>query len=176
MEREKIIVWFRLALCYLLVAFAQMVGMGLVAPIIFEIDLSDPSGISNESRLLMLFVGVLFAICVILLVRRFIDKKPIGSLGLLDKRWGKRLLAGVGLGILIQVVVFILIILFKGYRIDGYTCQISGMIGAFLMAFLVAWLEELEFRAYKIENLRMFGIWRSNILANQCIQKEVIKR
>jgi len=72
-EREKITVWFRLALCYLLVAFAQMVGMGIVAPIIFEIDISNPSGRSNESRNLMLFVGVLLAISVIFLVRRFID-------------------------------------------------------------------------------------------------------
>ena len=29
MERDKILVWFRLLLCYLLVAFAQTVGMGL---------------------------------------------------------------------------------------------------------------------------------------------------
>jgi membrane protease YdiL (CAAX protease family) len=166
MERDKILVWFRLLLCYLLVAFAQIVGMGVVAPRLFGIDLSDPSTLSSESRLLMLFVSVLFATILIFLVRRFIDRKTIGSLGLLDKKWGKTLLTGFGLGGFTQVVVFILLLLFGGYRIDGYTCPISGLIIALLMASLVAWLEELEFRAYTIENLRMFGIYLPIIISS----------
>jgi len=167
MERDKILVWFRLLLCYLLVAFAQTVGMGIVAPRLFAIDLSDPSSLSNESRLLMFFVGILFATIVIFLVRRFIDRKTIGSLGLLDKKWGKTLLTGFSLGGFTPVVVFILLLLFGGYRIDGYTCSVSGlMIIAFLMASIVAWLEELEFRAYTIENLRMFGIYLPIIISS----------
>jgi len=137
---------------------------GVVAPRLFAIDLSDPSSLSNESRLLMFFVGILFATIVIFLVRRFIDRKTIGSLGLLDKKWSKTLLTGFGLGGFTQVVVFILLLLFGGYRIDGYTCPVSGLIIALLMASLVAWLEELEFRAYTI--LRMFGIYLPIIISS----------
>ena len=159
MKRDKISVWFRLLLCYLLVAFAQSVGMGIVAPTLFGIDLSAPSSLSNESRVLMLLVGILFATIVIFLIRRFIDRKTVGSLGLLDERWCKSLLTGLGLGGFAQVVIFVLLLLFGGYRIDGYACPISGMIVALLMACLVAWLEELEFRAYTIENMKIFGDW-----------------
>ena len=165
-ERDKILVWFRLLVCYLLAALAQSVGMGIVAPTLSGIHLSDPSSLSNESRLLMLFVGVLFATIIIFLVRRFIDRKTIGSLGLLDKKWIKHLLTGLGLGGLIQVVVFILLLLFGGYRIDGYGMLISGVIIALLMACLVAWLEELEFRAYTIENLKIFGIYPSIVVSS----------
>lgn len=159
MKRDKILVWFRLLLCYLLVAFAQSVGMGVAAPTLFGIDLSAPASLSSESRLLMLLVGILFATIVIFLIRRFIDRKTVGSLGLLDERWCKSLLTGLGLGGFTQVVVFVLLLLFGGYKIDGYACPISGVIIALLIASLTAWLEELEFRAYTIENLRIFGNW-----------------
>lgn len=93
---NKISVWFRLLLCYVLVAFAGAIGMGIIAPKVFGIDLSHPSNLSNESKLLMVFVGTLLATAVIFLVRKFIDRKTVASLGLIDKTRGKALLTGFG--------------------------------------------------------------------------------
>ncbi len=158
-ERNKISVWFRLLLCYVLVAFAGAIGMGIIAPKLFSIDLSHPSNLSNESKLIMVFVGTLLATAVIFLVRKLIDRKTVASLGLIDKTCIKNIVTGFGLGAFTPVVVFILLLLFKGYRIDGYALPVSFVIMAFLVACLVAWLEELEYRAYTIENLKIFGKW-----------------
>lgn len=165
-ERNKILVWFRLLLCYVLVAFAGAIGMGIIAPKVFGIDLSRPSDLSGESKLLMVFVGTLLATAVIFLVRKLIDRKTVASLGLIDTTRGKDLLTGFGLGVFTPLVVFILLLLFGGYRIDGYALSVSFVIMALLVACLVAWLEELEFRAYTIENLKIFGYWLPIIVSS----------
>lgn len=159
MERNKILVWFRLLLFYLLVSLAQGVGMGVVAPAIFGIDLSELSAYSNEATVLALCVGIFFATLIVFLFRKFIDRKTIGSLGLIDKNRGRSLLTGFCMGGFVPIVVFILLLILGGYRVDGYVFPISTVIIALLMACLVAWMEELEFRAYPIENLRMFSNW-----------------
>jgi len=135
--------------------------MGIIAPMIFEIDLSHSSAISSGQKLILLVVGTVLTTIIIFLFRIFVDRKTISSLGLIGKRRDKMLLAGFGFGALTQIIVFLILFLIGEYKLTSVSYPSSAVVFPFLIALNVAWQEELFYRAYVIDNLKIF----SNIFA-----------
>ncbi|OPX78168.1 MAG: CAAX amino terminal protease self- immunity [Methanosaeta sp. PtaB.Bin039] len=155
MNNDKALVWIKLAVLLLLFGFAGAIGMGALAPWIFGIDLSSPESLSSASKLAMLTTGTAFTTAIIFLFRKFADKKPVTSMGLVDNRWFKMSLVGLGLGGLVQIIVFLSLSLIGNYKMNSLS-SLPAII-YFAAAAVVAWQEETLYRAYIIENLKIYG-------------------
>jgi membrane protease YdiL (CAAX protease family) len=92
-----------------------------------------------------------------LLLRRFVDRRSIESLGFTFSRaWFKLLAIGVAVGVVMQSSVFLLELSLGYVRINSLS-PLQGML-AFLALTLVAWLaaagvEEIALRGYLFQNL-----------------------
>jgi membrane protease YdiL (CAAX protease family) len=92
-----------------------------------------------------------------LLLRRFVDRRSIESLGFtFSKAWFKLLSIGVALGVVLQSSVFLLELSLGYLRINSLS-PLQGTL-AFLALTLVAWLaaagvEEIALRGYLFQNL-----------------------
>jgi membrane protease YdiL (CAAX protease family) len=157
MSKNGVLVCIKLAIVFLFWSFAGMIGMGIIAPKIFGIDLYQSSTLSSEQKFVMLAAGAVLTTLVIFSFRTFVDKKPIASLGLIGKRRDKMLIAGFGFGALSQIIIFLLLLLLGGYELTSISYPYPALVLAFLVALIVAWQEELFFRAYVIDNFKMFG-------------------
>lgn len=157
MRRNIVLVCIRLVIVYLFFSFAGAIGMGIIAPKIFGFDLSHPSALSNGQRLIMLAVGTALTTVIIFSFRKIVDKKTITSLGLMDKQREKNVMIGFGFGALSQIIAFLVLIFLGGYKLNSFSYPSAALVFAFLIAVVVAWQEELFFRAYMIENLKIFS-------------------
>lgn len=157
MSKNGLLVCIKLAIVFLFCSFAGMIGMGIIAPKIFEIDLYQSSTLSSEQKFVMLAVGAVLTTFVIFSFRTFVDKKSIASLGLIGKRRDKMLIAGFGFGALLQIITFLILLILGGYELTSISYPYPALVLAFLIALIVAWQEELFYRAYVIDNFKMFG-------------------
>lgn len=146
--------WLRAVLSLPLWTAAQVL-LSIVALGLIGSDKADdmaylvrtPSGIIVQ---LLQFIGTL---AVVLLFRRFIDRRSLISLGFaLDSRIAKDLIAGVLCGIALISSIFVIIYLLGGITITGIAFPGVPLIFMTVMLVIVAVNEELFIRGYLLTN------------------------
>jgi membrane protease YdiL (CAAX protease family) len=118
-------------------------------------------GVSPENLWLNEIIAVLAVTPAVFLARRFLDRRPIASLGL--KPNGQTildLLAGIGIALVMMGIIFGIEAAAGWLTIESFAWEsesvvsvAAAMTGAFLLFILVAWQEELLFRGYRLQNI-----------------------
>jgi len=108
--------------------------------------------------------GAIAALIGALLLRRFVDRRSVASLGLwLRRPWLRLFLLGLVFGTGMQTIVFCMELLFGGIRTDGFGPLVSDvrLLAAGLGVFAAgALFEEVCFRGYLFQNFwEAFGLW-----------------
>lgn len=142
-------------------------GGCISAPLIIILTLVDPAFIYSFPNiklefLLLATIGETFAITIsVFLVKHFLDKQPIESLGLKINRQALfDLLVGIGITFLQMGLIYLLMLIFGWVTFTGFAWDIDS-IGTvlkntllfFAIFILVGWNEELLSRGYHLQTI-----------------------
>jgi len=133
----------------------------LITPIILLSDLRDRTPTAS-SVLVFSTIAMLGAVTLsVFLSRRFLDRRPISSIGLKINRkvffdsLSGFLIAGVMMG-----CIYLIELLLGWLKCEGFAWQssspatvIGGVLSMLAVFILVGWNEELLFRGYRLQNL-----------------------
>ncbi len=109
-----------------------------------------PSWLATALESVVYLVGVLaltWAFC------RFVDHSSLTDLGLQKRGWLAKLAAGWGLGALLMLVVFGILVAGGWLTIESSAWQPLDLAAAILVAVVVGFNEELAFRGYIMQRL-----------------------
>jgi membrane protease YdiL (CAAX protease family) len=149
----------------LLIQVILQICLMLIGAIVIFLPFIDISGITNVSGLPYLIVseGIEFIsiLISIYLVRRFLDKRSLISLGLqIDIRSLTDVFIGIGITFLMMGLIFFFELLqgwisISSFAWDGEPLQnVVSQVASFLFVFvLVAWNEELMSRGYHLQTI-----------------------
>jgi len=96
---------------------------------------------------------VLGSFCALWLATKFIDRKPLMSIGLSVKDKANEMLVGLGFALAFIGGLFILLWLLGAITITGYVGFKPGVFIVSMMLFLAAFDEELIFRGYILNSM-----------------------
>ena len=96
---------------------------------------------------------VLGSFCALWLATKFIDRKPLMSIGLSVKDKANEMLVGLGFALAFIGGLFILLWLLGAITITGYVGFKSGVFFVSVLLFLAAFDEELIFRGYILNSM-----------------------
>jgi len=116
---------------------------------------SDLESAANSPLGIVLMLAQLAGtILVVFVFRRFIDRRPLMSLGLaLNGRYARDLLAGILWGIAVISTVFLVMYLAGGVTITGIEFPLATLATLTIITFLVGINEELYVRGYLLTNV-----------------------
>ena len=119
--------------------------LSFLLDVVLENKLSTPT----SQSIAFLAIDVL-GILLVILFCRYIERRPLVSMGLVKTKIGKQYLCGIMLGVIVFSIVYILGCLFKGYRLNGINHEINPLL---LFTFLVVYMvqgmyEELMCRGF----------------------------
>lgn len=147
--------WRLLIQTILLVILSIAVGVVIFIPIgLFKIDFDSPLAmLANELTLLLSVTASIF------LARKFLDRRPIVSLGLeLSQQALLDVLVGIVITFFQMGLIYGIEIALGWTKFEGFAWQtesglaIAGGLGIWLVIFLiVGWQEELLFRGYHLQ-------------------------
>lgn len=136
----------------------QTIGIMILMVVKTDLRIEDVDSFMSNSEnfnyiLLLRFLGLLAALFLVWIFRKFIDRRTVMSLGLSIKNKGKDMFAGFGLGFsLITIGFFILYI--TGYlKVVDIDFNTETIWGTFLFFVFVAIQEEILYRGYILNNL-----------------------
>lgn len=160
--------WLKLLTFYPAVELGRLLLMVAVLVVVLGVDAADPAPLASSERVLTVVGGGLGAVAVIFAYRRFVDGKPVSSLGLRDRLWKRLTLFGVALGLAAQALAFGLFVVTGGDApVGGLDATTVALV--VVLAAAVAAVEELEFRAYPLEILRERYGWGLPILVTALV-------
>ncbi len=137
-------------------------GIGLVVVLIATGF--DLSALSNQEEITSAVKGVKFLLplkvieflsvmlCVWLFIR-FIDRKPLKSIGLILKGYEKDLKLGLALGAGLIAIGFLILFILGYLSVDGFSFPVGTLILYFLLFVVVSFHEEIMMRGYVLNNL-----------------------
>ena len=137
-------------------------GIGLVVVLIATGF--DLSALSNQEEITSAVKGVRFLLplkvieflsvmlCVWLFIR-FIDRKPLKSIGLILKGYEKDLKLGLALGAGLIAIGFLILFILGYLSVDGFSFPVGTLILYFLLFVVVSFHEEIMMRGYVLNNL-----------------------
>ena len=96
---------------------------------------------------------VLGSFCALWLATKFIDRKPLMSIGLSVKDKANEMLVGLGFALAFIGGLFLLLWLLGAITITGYVGFKSGVFFVSMLLFLAAFDEELIFRGYILNSM-----------------------
>jgi len=96
---------------------------------------------------------VLGSFCALWLATKFIDRKPLMSIGLSVKDKANEMLMGLGFALAFIAGLFLLLWLLGAITITGYVGFKPGVFFVSMMLFLAAFDEELIFRGYILNSM-----------------------
>lgn len=147
----------RLLLCYLLVQLAPAVVVIACGIVFGPITTPDAAALSQGQILFIAWGSLVIVAAVVILLARFIDRRPIAELGMtLPTKAISTAFLGIGLGAIAPVLMFIILWSVGGYKITAVNPEISFLpLGVFFLIVVPAALkEEIVFRGYTIANLK----------------------
>ena len=144
------------------------ITMGIVVTIgsiivmtISGVDMADQAAVealfdvSFDSPVMLTLTAfqVLGSFCALWLATKFIDRKPLMSIGLSVKDKANEMLVGLGFALAFIGGLFLLLWLLGAITITGYVGFKPGVFFVSMMLFLAAFDEELIFRGYILNSM-----------------------
>jgi len=145
-----------------------LITMGIVVTIgsiivmtISGVDMADQAAVealfdvSFDSPVMLTLTAfqVLGSFCALWLATKFIDRKPLMSIGLSVKDKANEMLMGLGFALAFIAGLFLLLWLLGAITITGYVGFKPGVFFVSMMLFLAAFDEELIFRGYILNSM-----------------------
>jgi len=145
-----------------------LITMGIVVTIgsiivmtISGVDMADQAAVealfdvSFDSPVMLTLTAfqVLGSFCALWLATKFIDRKPLMSIGLSIKDKANEMLVGLGFALAFIGGLFLLLWLLGAITITGYVGFKPGVFFVSMMLFLAAFDEELIFRGYILNSM-----------------------
>ncbi|MBL6719385.1 MAG: CPBP family intramembrane metalloprotease [Candidatus Marinimicrobia bacterium] len=145
-----------------------LITMGIVVTIgsiivmtISGVDMADQAAVealfdvSFDSPVMLTLTAfqVLGSFCALWLATKFIDRKPLMSIGLSVKDKANEMLVGLGFALAFIGGLFLLLWLLGAITITGYVGFKPGVFFVSMMLFLAAFDEELIFRGYILNSM-----------------------
>ena len=145
-----------------------LITMGIVVTIgsiivmtISGVDMADQAAVealfdvSFDSPVMLTLTAfqVLGSFCALWLATKFIDRKPLMSIGLSVKDKANEMLVGLGFALAFIGGLFLLLWLLGAITITGYVGFKPGVFIVSMMLFMAAFDEELIFRGYILNNM-----------------------
>ena len=145
-----------------------LITMGIVLTIgsiivmtISGVDMADQAavealfnvGFDSPVLLTLTAFQVLGSFCALWLATKFIDRKPLMSIGLSVKDKANEMLVGLGFALAFIGGLFLLLWLLGAITITGYVGFKPGVFFVSMMLFLAAFDEELIFRGYILNSM-----------------------
>jgi len=145
-----------------------LITMGIVVSIgsiivmtISGVDMADQAAVealfdvSFDSPVMLTLTAfqVLGSFCALWLATKFIDRKPLMSIGLSIKDKANEMLVGLGFALAFIGGLFLLLWLLGAITITGYVGFKPGVFFVSMMLFLAAFDEELIFRGYILNSM-----------------------
>jgi len=126
-------------------------GQDLSSIMTDEADIIKTMGVGQMT--IVSFLGFLGTILSVWIFRRFIDRKSMVSLGLTFENYRNDLIAGMGWGIALIVIGFVVLYLSGMLKIVGTSFNLLDLILYFILFIIAAFNEEILVRGYILSNL-----------------------
>lgn len=148
-------------LSYFLRAFAYFVLLAIVNTLAYSgidsiLPPATPSWLATLVESLAYLAGVLaltWAFC------HFLDRTSLRSLGLQRQRWATRLGKGLGLGALLQLLIFLVLVIAGWLKAERAPWQPVELAASAVGWIVISFNEELAFRGYIMQRLsRAWGM------------------
>ena len=145
-----------------LITMGIIVSIGsIIVMTISGVDMADQAAVealfdySFDSPVLLTLTAfqVLGSFCALWLATKFIDRKPLISIGLSMKDKANEMLVGLGFALAFIGGLFLLLWLLGAITITGYVGFKPGVFFVSMMLFLAAFDEELIFRGYILNSM-----------------------
>ena len=145
-----------------LITMGIIVSIGsIIVMTISGVDMADQAAVealfdvSFDSPVMLTLTAfqVLGSFCALWLATKFIDRKPLMSIGLSIKDKANEMLVGLGFALAFIGGLFLLLWLLGAITITGYVGFKPGVFFVSMMLFLAAFDEELIFRGYILNSM-----------------------
>lgn len=146
--------WLR-ALLYILLSLAIVfVVSTILGKIIVKFDLLPKEEEVSLPTILLSYSEVTVVLIVMaFIMRRFIDRQTIISMGFQWKGYGKHAASGFFLGILLLAAGSLILVLLQFLFFTSVVFNFNELLLSFLFFIVVAFTEEIAFRGYILNNL-----------------------
>ena len=156
--------WLRATLFFIVSLITSQIFAGIGLIIILLATGFDLNALSNQEEITNAVKGVNFLLplkiieflsvmlCVWLFVR-FIDRKPLESIGLTLKGYENDLRLGLGLGAGLIAIGFLILFILGYLSVDGFSFPIMSIILYLILFIVVSLHEEIMMRGYVLNNL-----------------------
>lgn len=145
----------------IIMGLVQSVGVVLIM-VASGVDMANPdsaealfSEISFDSPVMLILTGfsLLGSFAALWVATKFIDRKPLMSIGLSVKDKANEMLIGLGFALAFIGGLFLILWLIGAINITGYVGFKPGLFIVSMMLFMAAFDEELIFRGYILNNM-----------------------
>ena len=145
----------------IIMGLVQSVGVVLIM-VASGVDMANPdsaealfSEISFDSPVMLILTGfsLLGSFAALWVATKFIDRKPLMSIGLSVKDKANEMLIGLGFALAFIGGLFLILWLIGAINITGYVGFKPGVFIVSMMLFMAAFDEELIFRGYILNNM-----------------------
>ena len=145
----------------IIMGLVQSVGVVLIM-VASGVDMANPdsaealfSEISFDSPVMLILTGfsLLGSFAALWVATKFIDRKPLMSIGLSVKEKTNEMLIGLGFALAFIGGLFLILWLIGAINITGYVGFKPGVFIVSMMLFMAAFDEELIFRGYILNNM-----------------------
>ena len=145
----------------IIMGLVQSVGVVLIM-VASGVDMANPdsaealfSEISFDSPVMLILTGfsLLGSFAALWVATKFIDRKPLMSIGLSVKDKTNEMLIGLGFALAFIGGLFLILWLIGAINITGYAGFKPGVFIVSMMLFMAAFDEELIFRGYILNNM-----------------------
>ncbi len=145
----------------IIMGLVQSVGVVLIM-VASGVDMANPdsaealfSEISFDSPVMLILTGfsLLGSFAALWVATKFIDRKPLMSIGLSVKDKTNEMLIGLGFALAFIGGLFLILWLIGAINITGYVGFKPGVFIVSMMLFMAAFDEELIFRGYILNNM-----------------------
>lgn len=156
--------WIRATLFFIVSLITSQIFAGIGLVVVLISTGFDLSALSNQEEITNAVKGVKFLLplkvieflsvmlCVWLFIR-FIDRKPLKSIGLILKGYEKDLKLGLVLGAGLIAIGFLILFILGYVAVDGFSFPVGTVILYFLLFVVVSFHEEIMMRGYVLNNL-----------------------
>ena len=156
--------WLRATLFFIVSLITSQIFAGIGLIIVLLATGFDLNALSNQEEITNAVKGVNFLLplkiieflsvmlCVWLFVR-FIDRKPLESIGLTLKGYENDLRLGLGLGAGMIAIGFLILFILGFLSVEGFSFPIISIILYLALFIVVSFHEEIMMRGYVLNNL-----------------------
>ena len=156
--------WLRATLFFITSVITSQVFAGVGLVIVLIASGFDLNALSNQEEIANIVNGINFLLplkvieflsvmlCVWLFIR-FVDRKPLKSIGLSLNGYKKDLYLGLGLGAGLITLGFLILFILGYLSVDGFSFPLGGIILYLILFVVVSLHEEIMMRGYILNNL-----------------------